>query len=165
MATSPLWSLCVCAVVKLAEWPVVAEQVGDACVQLLPEFASPSPQYCWWRRKTTHGPWDFVVTAIVQGDTLEDIYNQVKQVIEEQSGPYIWVPAKEKLWRWLSCSFPTVSFLPPVLESLESPLTLTQTPHGWHLCPLLTSSVSFMLHHCILLCYSWFPAILQTEEE
>ncbi|XP_036059648.1 disks large homolog 1 isoform X22 [Onychomys torridus] len=36
-------------------------------------------------------------TAIVQGDTLEDIYNQVKQVIEEQSGPYIWVPAKEKL--------------------------------------------------------------------
>ncbi|XP_052596521.1 disks large homolog 1 isoform X14 [Peromyscus californicus insignis] len=36
-------------------------------------------------------------TAIVQGDTLEDIYNQVKLVIEEQSGPYIWVPAKEKL--------------------------------------------------------------------
>lgn len=42
---------------------------------------------------------DFVsiVTAIVQGDTLEDIYNQVKQIIEEQSGSYIWVPAKEKL--------------------------------------------------------------------
>ncbi|XP_054980420.1 disks large homolog 1 isoform X4 [Sorex araneus] len=36
-------------------------------------------------------------TAIVQGDTLEDIYNQVKQIIDEQSGPYIWVPAKEKL--------------------------------------------------------------------
>ncbi|XP_045143533.1 disks large homolog 1 isoform X10 [Echinops telfairi] len=36
-------------------------------------------------------------TAIVQGDTLEDIYNHVKQIIEEQSGPYIWVPAKEKL--------------------------------------------------------------------
>uniref|UniRef100_A0A2K6PA34 Discs large MAGUK scaffold protein 1 n=1 Tax=Rhinopithecus roxellana TaxID=61622 RepID=A0A2K6PA34_RHIRO len=36
-------------------------------------------------------------TAIVQGDTLEDIYNQVKQIIEEQSGSYIWVPAKEKL--------------------------------------------------------------------
>jgi len=35
--------------------------------------------------------------AIVQGDTLEEIYNQVKQIIEEQSGPYIWVPAKEKL--------------------------------------------------------------------
>ncbi|XP_053160383.1 disks large homolog 1 isoform X3 [Hemicordylus capensis] len=36
-------------------------------------------------------------TAIVQGDTLEEIYTQVKQVIEEHSGPYIWVPAKEKL--------------------------------------------------------------------
>lgn len=35
--------------------------------------------------------------AIVQGDTLEEIYNQVKQVIEEHSGPYIWAPAKEKL--------------------------------------------------------------------
>ncbi|XP_067228676.1 disks large homolog 1 isoform X7 [Chanodichthys erythropterus] len=36
-------------------------------------------------------------TAIVQGDTLEEIYNQVKQIIEEQSGPFIWVPVKEKL--------------------------------------------------------------------
>ncbi|XP_063772456.1 disks large homolog 1 isoform X15 [Pseudophryne corroboree] len=36
-------------------------------------------------------------TAIVQGDTLEEIYNQVKQIIEEQSSTYIWVPAKEKL--------------------------------------------------------------------
>ncbi|XP_053315545.1 disks large homolog 1 isoform X6 [Spea bombifrons] len=36
-------------------------------------------------------------TAIVQGDTLEEIYNQVKQIIEEQSSSYIWVPAKEKL--------------------------------------------------------------------
>ncbi|XP_044274468.1 disks large homolog 1-like [Varanus komodoensis] len=36
-------------------------------------------------------------TAIVQGDTLEEVYNQVKQVIEERSSPCIWVPAKEKL--------------------------------------------------------------------
>ncbi|XP_041061991.1 discs large homolog 1-like protein isoform X4 [Carcharodon carcharias] len=36
-------------------------------------------------------------TCIVQGDLLEEIYNQVKQIIEEQSGPYIWVPTKEKL--------------------------------------------------------------------
>ncbi|XP_052414377.1 disks large homolog 1 isoform X9 [Carassius gibelio] len=36
-------------------------------------------------------------TAIVQGDTLEEIYNQVKQIIEEQSGTFIWVPVKEKL--------------------------------------------------------------------
>ncbi|XP_030581507.1 discs large homolog 1-like protein isoform X2 [Archocentrus centrarchus] len=36
-------------------------------------------------------------TAIVQGDTLEEIYDQVKQIIEEQSGPFIWVQSKEKL--------------------------------------------------------------------
>ncbi|XP_036180699.1 disks large homolog 2 isoform X9 [Myotis myotis] len=36
-------------------------------------------------------------TAIVQGDSLEDIYNQCKFVIEEQSGPFIWIPSKEKL--------------------------------------------------------------------
>ncbi|XP_074033107.1 MAGUK family member discs large 1 isoform X3 [Leptinotarsa decemlineata] len=36
-------------------------------------------------------------TAVVQGDTPEDIYNEVKEVIEEQSGPKIWVPTKEKL--------------------------------------------------------------------
>ncbi|XP_077146509.1 disks large homolog 1 isoform X21 [Ranitomeya variabilis] len=36
-------------------------------------------------------------TAIVQGDTLEEIYNHVKQIIEEQSSTFIWVPAKEKL--------------------------------------------------------------------
>ncbi|XP_051539636.1 disks large homolog 2 isoform X7 [Myxocyprinus asiaticus] len=36
-------------------------------------------------------------TALVQGDTLEDIYNQCKMVIEEQSGPYIWIPSKERL--------------------------------------------------------------------
>ncbi|XP_051983891.1 discs large homolog 1-like protein isoform X4 [Xyrauchen texanus] len=36
-------------------------------------------------------------TGIVQGDTLEEIYDEVKQIIEEQSGPYIWVQSKEKL--------------------------------------------------------------------
>uniref|UniRef100_A0A671R5R3 Disks large homolog 1 n=1 Tax=Sinocyclocheilus anshuiensis TaxID=1608454 RepID=A0A671R5R3_9TELE len=36
-------------------------------------------------------------TDVVQGDTLEEIYDQVKQIIEEQSGPYIWVQSKEKL--------------------------------------------------------------------
>ncbi|XP_076130634.1 disks large homolog 2 isoform X3 [Alosa pseudoharengus] len=36
-------------------------------------------------------------TALVQGETLEDIYTQCKMVIEEQSGPYIWIPSKEKL--------------------------------------------------------------------
>jgi len=36
-------------------------------------------------------------TAVVQGDTPEEIYAKVKEVIREQSGPTIWVPAKEKL--------------------------------------------------------------------
>ncbi|KAM3837449.1 disks large homolog 2 isoform 7-T7 [Vipera latastei] len=36
-------------------------------------------------------------TAIVLGDTLEDIYNQTKLVIEEQSDSFIWVSSKEKL--------------------------------------------------------------------
>uniref|UniRef100_A0A8C5HTY9 Discs large homolog 1-like protein n=1 Tax=Gouania willdenowi TaxID=441366 RepID=A0A8C5HTY9_GOUWI len=36
-------------------------------------------------------------TAVVQAPTLEDIYSQVKQIIEEQSGPYIWVPTKDRL--------------------------------------------------------------------
>lgn len=36
-------------------------------------------------------------TGIVHGSTLEEVYSQVKQIIEEQSGPYIWVPTKERL--------------------------------------------------------------------
>ncbi|XP_017263761.1 disks large homolog 3 isoform X5 [Kryptolebias marmoratus] len=36
-------------------------------------------------------------TAIVQGDSLEEIYNKIKAIIEEQSGPYIWIPSPEKL--------------------------------------------------------------------
>ncbi|KAK7878790.1 hypothetical protein WMY93_030900 [Mugilogobius chulae] len=36
-------------------------------------------------------------TAIVQGSSLEEIYSQVKHIIEEQSGPYIWIPTKERL--------------------------------------------------------------------
>ncbi|XP_069065677.1 disks large homolog 3 isoform X7 [Pleurodeles waltl] len=36
-------------------------------------------------------------TAIVQGDSLEEIYNKIKQIIEDQSGHYIWVPSAEKL--------------------------------------------------------------------
>ncbi|KAJ3595453.1 hypothetical protein NHX12_004756 [Muraenolepis orangiensis] len=36
-------------------------------------------------------------TAVVQGDTLEEIYDQMKQIIEDQSGPFIWILSKEKL--------------------------------------------------------------------
>jgi guanylate kinase len=36
-------------------------------------------------------------TAVVTGDTPEEIYAKVKEVIRDQSGPTIWVPAKDKL--------------------------------------------------------------------
>ncbi|KAK3095808.1 hypothetical protein FSP39_019465 [Pinctada imbricata] len=36
-------------------------------------------------------------TAVVQGDTASEVYAKVKEVIRDQSGPTIWVPAKEKL--------------------------------------------------------------------
>uniref|UniRef100_A0A1B6DWY5 Guanylate kinase-like domain-containing protein n=2 Tax=Clastoptera arizonana TaxID=38151 RepID=A0A1B6DWY5_9HEMI len=36
-------------------------------------------------------------TAIVQGDTPEEIYQNVKEVISDQSGPTIWVPSKDPL--------------------------------------------------------------------
>ncbi|XP_022095169.1 disks large homolog 1-like isoform X2 [Acanthaster planci] len=36
-------------------------------------------------------------TAIVQGDTMDEIYYKCKEVIHEQSGSTIWIPAKDKL--------------------------------------------------------------------
>uniref|UniRef100_A0AAV2KJ81 Uncharacterized protein n=1 Tax=Knipowitschia caucasica TaxID=637954 RepID=A0AAV2KJ81_KNICA len=36
-------------------------------------------------------------TAVVGGDSFEEVYHHVKVVIEEQSGPYIWVPQRERL--------------------------------------------------------------------
>lgn len=36
-------------------------------------------------------------TAMIQGDTPEEIYERVKDVIQEQSGDTIWIPSKEKL--------------------------------------------------------------------
>nr|5YPR_A Chain A, Disks large homolog 4 [Rattus norvegicus] len=33
-------------------------------------------------------------SAIVEGDSFEEIYHKVKRVIEDLSGPYIWVPAR-----------------------------------------------------------------------
>lgn len=91
---------------------------------------------------------DFVsVTAIVQGDTLEDIYNQVKQIIEEQSGPYIWVPAKEKLWRlmFLGFSFPRFHFL-------------------WHFFALSFWSLSAILLPCWIISHSsWSMVVLSFD--
>ncbi|CAF0708015.1 unnamed protein product [Brachionus calyciflorus] len=36
-------------------------------------------------------------TAVIQGETFEDIYEKCKEVISEQAGPIIWVPSKEAL--------------------------------------------------------------------
>lgn len=36
-------------------------------------------------------------TAVVQGDTANEIYAKTKEVIRDQSGPKIWVPARDKL--------------------------------------------------------------------
>jgi hypothetical protein len=36
-------------------------------------------------------------TAVIQGDSFEEIYEKCKEVIAEQAGPIIWVPNKEPL--------------------------------------------------------------------
>jgi hypothetical protein len=38
-----------------------------------------------------------MISAVVQGDTPEEIYVKVKEVIQEQAGPTIWVPSKDQL--------------------------------------------------------------------
>lgn len=95
-----------------------------------------------------------IITAIVQGDTLEDIYNQVKQIIEEQSGPYIWVPAKEKLWGLMffcslfhSLIFFDISLPFPSGVCLQYSFHVESYPtyHGLQLYLFLTSSISFKL--------------------
>nr|XP_029510778.1 disks large homolog 4-like [Oncorhynchus nerka] len=35
--------------------------------------------------------------SVVEGDSFEEVYHKVKTVIEEQSGPYIWIPTRERL--------------------------------------------------------------------
>ena len=39
----------------------------------------------------------FVFAAVVSGDTADEVYARVKEVIRDQSGPTIWVPSKDKL--------------------------------------------------------------------
>lgn len=76
------------------------------------------PQGGWFRRRyplwvgASHGSWTGELgegalcpgpdslplpPAIVEGDSFEEIYHKVKRVIEDLSGPYIWVPARERL--------------------------------------------------------------------
>lgn len=70
------------------------------------------------------------LSAIVQGDTLEEIYDQVKQIIEEQSGPFIWVQSKEKLWRSNSAPLHSVVLFWKVdLQTAASPASPTPVSH------------------------------------
>ena len=39
-----------------------------------------------------------VVAAIVSGETVNEIYSRVKDVIRSHSGPVIWIPARHPLW-------------------------------------------------------------------
>jgi len=37
------------------------------------------------------------IAAVVSGESGDDIYEQVKVVIEEQAGPSVWVPTNQPL--------------------------------------------------------------------
>lgn len=39
----------------------------------------------------------FFYSAVVQGETYDDVYNQCKEIIVDQAGPIIWVPQKEPI--------------------------------------------------------------------
>ncbi len=39
----------------------------------------------------------FLVPAVIVGDTADEIYAKVKEVIRDQSGPVIWVPSRDPL--------------------------------------------------------------------
>lgn len=36
-------------------------------------------------------------SAVVEGDSFEEVYHKAKGIIEDLSGPYIWVPSRERL--------------------------------------------------------------------
>jgi len=35
------------------------------------------------------------------GDTADEVYSNVKDVIRDQSGPVVWIPANEALWLFI----------------------------------------------------------------
>lgn len=43
------------------------------------------------------------LAAIVSGDTADEVYGNVKEVIQDQAGPTVWVPALDRLL-WWNCS-------------------------------------------------------------
>jgi len=38
-----------------------------------------------------------VRVAVVMGDTADEVYSNVKDVIQDQSGPVVWIPVNEPL--------------------------------------------------------------------
>lgn len=66
-----------------------------------------------------------LLAAVVEGDSFEEVYHKVKTVIEEQSGPYIWIPTRERLWCCTRPEPPTPLFL-----SHNHRPTTTLHPHG-----------------------------------
>ena len=40
-------------------------------------------------------PMNILFTAVVEGDTVNDIYKRCRETIQEHSGPTLWVPAKD----------------------------------------------------------------------
>ena len=56
-----------------------------------------------WYMKTSLVRLVLLYTAIVDGDSLTEIYSKVKNVVHEQSGNLIWVPSNETIW--MECSY------------------------------------------------------------
>jgi guanylate kinase len=54
-------------------------------------------QKLWQRAQLTEQEFAEYFSAIVQADTPEQVYFRVKEVINEQSRPVVWVPSREKL--------------------------------------------------------------------
>ena len=50
-----------------------------------------------WRILSLLQPFHVCFAAQISGNTFEEIYAKTKEVIEEQSGSTIWVPAKDPL--------------------------------------------------------------------
>lgn len=39
----------------------------------------------------------FIFLAVVKGDSFEDIFEKVKNVIDEHAGPEVWLPNKDRV--------------------------------------------------------------------
>jgi len=49
------------------------------------------------RAQKTEKEFSEYFTAIVEGETPEELDDKVRKIISEQSGPNIWIPSKEKI--------------------------------------------------------------------